>query len=118
MNMNVVGSPSLEETFLTLPPGEREAIITHGTAIRLSNLRKRLFLAQSKVRHFEETYNTTLEVLENEGLPDDAGYALHEDYVMWRHWATVISRLTRDIAAMEEIAQRGLLGGPATDVSD
>jgi hypothetical protein len=86
--------------------------------IRLSDLRKRLFLAQSKVRQFEETYGTTLDVLEDGGLPDDAGYEIHEDYVMWHHWAEVISRLTRDIAALEQIARRGLLGGQIGDAGD
>jgi hypothetical protein len=41
----------IENAFLTLPPLEREAIITHGAAIRLSALKQRLFLAQSNASH-------------------------------------------------------------------
>jgi len=40
----------VESYFLSLPIEERTAIITHGAAIRLSELRKRLFLAEGKVR--------------------------------------------------------------------
>jgi len=105
----------LERKFLALPRGEREAIIAHGAAIRLSDLRRRLFLAESKVKSFEETYATTLEELENNGLPDDAGYAMHEDYVMWHHWSAVIVRLNKDIAALEEIAVQGLTAGEVED---
>jgi len=50
----------VEKTFLSLPQEERKAIISHGAALRLSDLRKRLFLAESKVRHFEEKYKVTL----------------------------------------------------------
>ena len=42
-----------EKFFLSLPREERETIISHGTAIRLSNLKNQLFLAESKVRHYE-----------------------------------------------------------------
>ena len=42
----------VEAAFLTLPPEEREAVISHGVALRLSDLKKRLFLAESKIRHF------------------------------------------------------------------
>ncbi len=97
-----------EEIFLLLPREEREAIISHGVALRLSNLKKRLFLAESKVGHFERQYQTTLSQLEAEGLPDDAGYEMHEDYIMWHHWASVINKLEADIVALEKIAQQGL----------
>lgn len=81
---------------------------SHGVALRLSNLKKQLFLAESKVAHFEKQYQTTLLQLEGKGLPDDAGYEMHQDYIMWHHWASVINKLEPDIAALEEIAQQGL----------
>jgi hypothetical protein len=102
----------VEAAFLTLPPEEREAVISHGVALRLSDLKKRLFLAESKVRHFEEKYKVTLADLEAGGLADDADYEMHENYVMWRHWAGVEDKAKRDIVALEKIAIRGLyLGG-------
>jgi len=98
----------VEKTFLSLPRKEREAIISHGAAIRLSSLRKRLFLAESKVRHFEEKYKVSLAQLDTDGLPDDAGYEMHEDYIMWHHWAAVADETKKDIASLEEITQQGL----------
>jgi hypothetical protein len=98
----------IEEPFLSLPHEERTAIISHGAALRLSDLRKRLFLAESKVRHFEEKYGISLARLDAEGLPDDADYEMHEDYIMWHHWVTVADRVQKDIATLEEIAQQGL----------
>ena len=98
----------IEKIFESLPPEEREAIISHGVTLVLSNLKKRLFLAESKVRDFEGKYNVTLAHLDAEGIPDDADLEIHEDYVMWHHWADVADKVKKDIASLEEIAQQGL----------
>ena len=101
----------IERVFLALPQAERETIIRHGVALRLSDLRKRLFLAESKLRHFEERYGTTLTQLDQAGLPDEAGYEMHEDYVVWQHWATVARQADQEIAALQSIAQQGVWQG-------
>lgn len=98
----------IEGTFLALPPTERDIIIRYGAALRLSALRQRLFLAQSKIHHFEEKYATTLEQLEQGGLADDADYQTHEDYLMWHHWSEVAARVKEDIALLEPIAAQGI----------
>ena len=106
--MNTGVEMQTEQIFLSLPREERETIISHGAAIRLSNLRKRLFLAESKVRHFEEQYQITLAQLDIDGLPDNAGYEMHEDYIMWHHWAAVADKTKKDIASLEKITRQGL----------
>jgi hypothetical protein len=103
----------IENTFLALPPLEREAIISHGAAIRVSSLKQRLFLAQSKARSFEEKYQTTLEALNDSGLPDQTGYEMHEDYLIWMHWAEVVVQCQKDLAALEKITSRGVFSGEA-----
>jgi len=106
----------IENTFLTLPPLEREAIITHGAAIRLSSLKQRLFLAQSKAHSFEEKYQTTLDALNDGGLPDQAGYEMHEDYLIWMHWAEVAVQCEKDLVALEKITSRGVFSGETNHV--
>ena len=106
----------IEITFLSLARLEREAIITHGAAIRSSSLKQRLFLAQSKARSFEEKYQTTLDALTDSGLPDQAGYEMHEDYLMWMHWAEVIAQCEKDLAVLDKITSRGVLGGEINHV--
>lgn len=96
------------EIFQTLSLEEQKAVLSHGAAIRLSDLKNRHFLAQSKVRHFEEKYQTTLAQLESDGLPEQADYEMHEDYIMWRHWDSVARRVQKDIDALENIVQQGL----------
>lgn len=96
---------------MSLPEAERETIIRHGVALRLSDLKKRLFLAESKLRQFEERYGTPLTQLDHAGLPDDADYEMHEDYIVWHHWATVAQKARQEIAALQSIAQQGLWRG-------
>ena len=108
----------IERVFASLPAKERETIIRHGVALRIADLQKRLFLAQSKVRQFEEQYDTTLERLETEGLPDDASYEMHEDYIMWRHWTNVAQKALLDMNSLQDIARHGLQWRPEADASE
>jgi hypothetical protein len=101
---------TLEQAFAALSREERETIIRHGVALRVADLKQRLFLAQSKLRAFAEQYQTTLEQLDAAGLPDDASYEMHEDYIMWHHWAAVAQQVAQDMLALQDIAQQGLFG--------
>lgn len=101
----------IERVFLALPEAERETIIRHGVALRMCDLRKRLFLAESKLRQFEERYGAALTHLDQAGLPDDAGYEMHEDYIAWHHWTTVARKATQETAALLSIALQGLWQG-------
>jgi hypothetical protein len=109
---------ALERAFAALSREERETIIRHGVALRVADLKQRLFLAQSKIRLFAERYQTTLEQLEAVGLPDDASYEMHEDYIMWHHWAAVAQKVAHDIQALQMIAQEGLFGKAITGVGN
>jgi hypothetical protein len=58
--MKTDGANPVDKGFLSLPENEREAIIRLGAALRLSYLRKRLFLAESKIQDFEKRYGMAL----------------------------------------------------------
>jgi hypothetical protein len=107
---------ALERAFSALSPEERETIIRHGVALRVVDLKKRLFLAESMIHSFVERYQTTLEQLDAEGLPDDASYEMHEDYIMWHHWVAVAQKVAQDMQALQDIAQQGLFGTAIADM--
>jgi hypothetical protein len=86
-------SERIENQFSLLSPEEKTAVISHGVAVRFSDLNKRLFLALSKIRFFEEKYHMTLSEIEKKGLPDNADYEMHEDYIMWHHWSEVAEKV-------------------------
>lgn len=85
--MNLTVDTPIEGSFLSSPSAERVTLIRHGVALRLSDLKNRLFLAESKVRALEAKYNMSLARLDAEGLHDDASVEMHENYIMWHHWA-------------------------------
>jgi hypothetical protein len=85
---------NIENKFSLLSQKEKIAVISHGVAVRFSELNKRLFLAQSKVSHFEKKYDLKLTELEEKGLPDNADFEMHEEYIMWHHWTKVINKAT------------------------
>ncbi|MDA0244338.1 MAG: hypothetical protein OT477_13050 [Chloroflexi bacterium] len=47
--------------------------------------------AQEQVRLFETRYNCTLAHLLTQGLPDDADYQMHEDFIEWEYWQDVLN---------------------------
>ncbi len=69
-----------------LPAEELSFILRQGAILRLPYLEGCLLQAKEQVRRFEEKYRTTLAVLRDEGLPDNAGYELHEDFIEWEYW--------------------------------
>ena len=98
----------IEKKFLTLPDKDRETIISYGASLRLTSLKKRFFLADQKVKYFENQYKTTLEKVETEGIPDDANHEMHEDYIEWSHWVGAAKKCKKEIALVQGIVQQGL----------
>ena len=94
---------ALDRIFRSLPPEDRVEILSIGAAFRRLSLEKQLVLARSKVQEFEAKYHTTLHQLEAEGLPDDADYAMHEDYVEWHYWSRVLERTRKTLDALAAI---------------
>jgi hypothetical protein len=80
----------------------------------LADLQKRQFLAQAKVSTFEETYQHTLQEWVQHGLPDDASLTMHEDYILWHHWASVASQTEAEIRRLQELISQG--PPPAADL--
>jgi len=109
---------NIENLFESLTPEDKIAILRHGISLYLSSLKKRLFLAQAKIRQFEEKYQISLDQLDKEGLPDDADYQLHEDYLMWHHWADNIGKLKKQIDTLDSPATHGLYTGEELYVSN
>lgn len=99
---------NIEELFFSLPKNEKKAIISRGSALYSSFLKKQLFLAQAKVRQLQEKYQIPMKRLDEEGLPDTADFQMHEDFLMWHHWSDKVIKLEKQIAGLEKITRFGL----------
>ncbi len=95
-------SEMANDLLLSLPPEEQAKIVEYGAMVRLADLRRQLLEAQSKIKELGEKYHTTLADLAREGLPDDAGYEMHEDYILWHHYAEKLVALEKSIATLEQ----------------
>ncbi len=106
--MRTIADENIESNFSSLSAEEKVSVISHGVALRLSEWKKRLFLAESKVRFFEEKYRMSLAELDTKGLPDDAGHEMHEDYIMWHHWTEALEKARKQVMDLETIATYGV----------
>ncbi len=83
-------------------------IFRQGAVLRLPYLESRLLQAKEEVRRFEGKYRMTLDELTSQGLPDNAGYEMHEDFIEWEYWNDVLhkTKLTvRDVKTLLEKAE-------------
>jgi len=96
MNTTAFEPEVLDRLFHSLSPEDRAEILSIGAAFHRLSLEKQLTRAQSKVEEFEAQYHTTLNRVETDGLPDDADYAMHEDYIEWHYWYRVLEQ-TRQV---------------------
>ena len=100
----------VSDVFATLPREDQEEIFNIGTAFRLLDLQKRLSQAQENVRRFEAKYGTSLDILESEGLPEDADYEIHEDYIEWHYWTRVREKTQNTLNVLTSVSKGHELG--------
>ena len=108
-------SPEAANSLLrNLSPEEQAKVVEYGAMLRLADLRRQLLQAQTTIKELGAKYQTTLTQLSSEGLPDDAGYEMHEDYILWHHYTEKIVRLEKSISVLEEGLRPPSLGSDAS----
>jgi len=74
-----------------IPAKELNKILRQGVLLRMPYLESRLLQAKQNVINYEQKYQIKLEKLRSEGLPEDAGYEMHEDFIEWEYWFDVMN---------------------------
>ncbi len=95
--MQSVTSLTIFVNMLNQVRAERDEEIV-GTSQPLSAMMSRaekLSLAQNQIRQYEQKYNTTLSALPD-GLPNDADFEMHEDFIEWEFWVDEFQRVKSD----------------------
>ena len=100
----------MEET--QLPEGELASILRQGALLRLPYLEGRLQSAQTEAKRYEDKYRTTLAQLKEHGLPNDASYEFHEDFIEWEYWSDMIANLQQTTAQIR-LLLNATANGPA-----
>ncbi len=93
---------SIQELVQTveMSPQEWSSVLQQGAVLRLPFLEGQQSHAQDQIQQYEQKYNTTFP---HQGLPDDADYAMHEDYIEWEFWMDKLQRVEADIDGIRAI---------------
>ena len=81
----------------------------YGSYLLLTEVESRLSLAKDKLAFFHKKYGVSLDDLNKQGLPEDAGWEMHEDYVEWAGWQASFDEASETLNALRNIVD-------ATDV--
>jgi hypothetical protein len=96
----------LQKIVNKFPEMELAYILKQGTLLRLPHYEGRLMQARTSVKQFEVKYSTTLTALKSEGLPDDATFEMHEDFIEWEYWSDKAQKTEEMINSMKQLLVR------------
>ena len=93
---------SIQELVQTveMSPQEWSSVLQQGAVLRLPYLEGQRVHAQNQIQQYEQKYSTTLL---RDGLPNDADYQMHEDYIEWEFWSDKLRRVESDINGVRAI---------------
>lgn len=88
---------------LNLPEEEKDLIVENGARYRILEFEHKLKKIESEIAKLEKSFGHSFEKLERIGLPDDADYKAHENYLDLK--ALVYGRLEiqEKIKALKEL---------------
>ena len=86
-----------------IPADELASILRQGALLRLPFLEGKLNQAAGRVRDFEAKHNITLSKLKQQGLPANAGYELHEDFIEWEYWSETRETLESTVLKVRQL---------------
>ena len=73
--------------------------------MRLPYLEGRLLQAREEIKRFQEKHRTTLDTLKLQGLPDDADYEMHEDFIEWEYWTDVLHKTEKTVKSVKTLLE-------------
>lgn len=86
-----------------LPAEEKGLILGIGSMMRAWEVRNKIDLAQHKIEQFESKYGTSLSYLQKHGLPIDADFRMHEDFVEWEYWVDILFESRKTLKTLNNI---------------
>ncbi len=95
----------IESTGVKLPAQEWERIIQLGMDGHIKELESELARTIKNIQMLEVKYKMTFARLEEVGLPDNAGWKEHEDYVEWSSWEGYRTELNDKLDKLRALAQ-------------
>jgi hypothetical protein len=94
-----------EGTVVSLPAREWQRVTQLGARRRARELEKQLAEAEQKILAFEEKYGMTFERLQEVGLPSDADWPAHEEFIEWSSWESHRKELCQMLTTLQSLAR-------------
>jgi hypothetical protein len=86
------------ESAIQLPIKVWQRIVQLGVERHVQELEAQLEEAQQQIAGFERKFGMSFVDLEQEGLPEDADWQVHEDWVEWSSWEGLKTDLEQQLA--------------------
>ena len=90
-----------------IPPEELSNILKQGALLRLPYLEGRLLQARDNIQHLEKKYNSSLHQIKKKGIPEDAGFQMHEDFIEWEYWDDVLTKTETIVHHLRDLIEEG-----------
>jgi len=74
--------------------------------LRLPYLEGRLLQAREQIKNFKKKYKITLNTLKSQGLPEDAHYEMHEDFIEWEYWNDVLQETETAVRSIKVLLEK------------
>jgi hypothetical protein len=89
-----------------IPPEELVCILKQGAILRLPYLEGRVLQAREHTKRLYEKYGITLDTLQSQGLPEDANYEMHEDFITWEYWDDVLRETETALQSIKALLEK------------
>lgn len=93
------------EVIISLPAREWQRVVQLGTERRIRELEEQLAKVEQQILAFEEKYGATFEHFQEIGLPSNADWSAHEEYIEWSSWENCRTELRERLAMLHALAQ-------------
>ena len=88
-----------------IPAEELSNILKQGAMLRLPYLEGRLLQAKNYIQKFKKKYNITLNKIKKSGIPEDAGYIMHEDFIELEYWEDVFTKTEKIVCQLRDLIE-------------
>jgi len=93
------------DSVIQLPTKVWQRIVQLGVERHIQELEAQLEEAQQQIAEFERKFGMSFVDLEQEGLPEDADWQVHEDWVEWSSWEGLKTDLEQQLASLRAMPE-------------
>jgi hypothetical protein len=95
----------VNDSVIQLPTKVWQRIVQLGVERYIQELEAQLEEAQQQIAEFEHKFGMSFADIEQEGLPEDADWQAHEDWVEWSSWEGLKADLEQQLESLRAMPE-------------